>query len=337
MTKETDEIKTNKTEATDETKTNKVGATDEIKTNKAEATWILLKPFSVNKVKWERMIREIMVLRNAGKGFNWKGNAFAQNEFNEVLNKATALANKFKFEQSWGHILNAETLMVNSLHPTDYEGLKIRAQMILIESEKINSGWRLKQLKVLLGDDSKPLTKKQKAILRDKLLKAMTIRNDYYLTLNHKINLHTVNANILTLVMFLLLVSILLLSSYWDITNPNTIEGRGFSKGLTMAALFGALGAGFSYGKTLFSYNPELSKIPDQLLSMTVTYFRFIIGATAAIIILSFFKSRFLSDKFSDIIFESPITYFVFAFAAGFSERWVVKMIGLVTKEKEKE
>jgi hypothetical protein len=223
--------------------------------------------------------------------------------------------------------------MINSLYEKDGEDLTIRAKMILIESEKINSTWRKAEIKTLLGEDAKHLS----TIKKDNLLKAVTIKNDYYLTRNHKIELHRVNANILTLAMTLILASIPILSHFWHITDQKTLDDISFPKSLLASAIFGALGAGFSYGKTLFSYNPELNKIPDQLLSMTVTVFRFIVGASSGIIILLFFKSDFLNGLFSSAILKAPITYMVFSFGAGFSERWVVKMIGLVTKEKEKE
>lgn len=303
------------------------------KETKAARIWVMLKPFSVKIVKCERMIREIMVLKNAGQNFEWKGKEFVKKEFDQTLIEAENLANDFRFEKSWGHILNAETLLVSALDTNNESHLQMRAELILIESEKINSAWRIKQIKALLSTDLEHL----KAIKRDNLLKAMAIRNDYYLTRSHKINLHNVNANILTFLMTLILAGIIIISFLWDITDATTMEGQNFPKMLVIAGIFGALGAGFSYGKTLFSYNPELSKVPDQLLSMTVTAFRFIIGASAAIIVLLLFRSKFLNDQFSKAIMESPITYIVFSFVAGFSERWVVKMLGLVTKEKEKE
>ena len=157
-------------------------------------------------------------------------------------------------------------------------------------------------------------------------------------------NLHKVNANILTLLMIIILTGILIICFSWNITDLKLAEPDGQTpqgpgvlwKILIVCGVFGAFGAGFSYATTLFSYSPERSKIPEQLLSMTITLFRFIVGASAAIIIFLLFESHFLNEQFSKAILQSPVTYIVFSFVAGFSERWVVQMIGLVTKEKDK-
>lgn len=284
--------------------------------------------FSVNRVRADRVIREIMVLRNADENI-FKGKESVKTMFQKALKDAEEQARKYQFEESWGNILNAETLLMSSIDDSDKDSMKVRAKLILIESEKVKSDWRAKQIKALLGKD----IDNQPDISKENLIKAITIRNDYYLTRSHKINLHKVNVNILTLVMFLILGAILFFSFQWHIATLNIDKDQNFERGLVIAAIFGSLGAGFSYGKTLFSYNPESNKIPDQLLSMAVTTFRFIIGASSAIIILLLFKSNFLSEQFSKPILESPVAYIVFSFVAGFSERWIVKMIGLVSKE----
>lgn len=277
------------------------------------------------------MIREIMVLRISDPDI-FKGKDHAKNKFQEALKEAEALAMKYKFEESWGYILNAETLLTSSIDDTNKQSLEARAKLLLIESEKLKIDWRAKQIRTLLGTDIDNLC----AVSKDNLIKAITIRNDYYLTRSHKINLHKVNATILTWAMVLLFAAVLTVSYLWNITDNKLIEDGNFWKCIFVSAIFGALGAGFSYGKTLFSYRPESSKIPDQLLSMTVTSFRFIIGASSAVIILLLFKSEFLSEQFSKTILKSPAAFIVFSFVAGFSERWIVKMIGLVTKENDK-
>ena len=300
----------------------------------AAFSW-LIKPFSVEYVIKERVSRELMALRTEADNMDWKAGS-KREEVYAALQKAQHSANKCDFESAWGHFYEADQLLVKSMDDTQRN---IRGKLLLIESEKFTSKWRQKQIILLLGDTSKELY----PISPNEIFKANAVRNDYYLTVNHKMNLHKVNANILTLLMIIILTGILIICFSWNITDLKLAEPDGQTpqgpgvlwKILIVCGVFGAFGAGFSYARTLFSYSPELSKIPDQLLSMTITLFRFIIGASAAIIIFLLFESRFLNEQFSKAILQSPVTYIVFSFVAGFSERWVVQMIGLVTKEKE--
>jgi hypothetical protein len=296
-------------------------------------------PFSIDAVRKERLLREIMALRNEVNNFTREKDFPGKEESLKKLDQATELAGQSKFEESWGNFLDAEQILVMAMDDTQRQ---IRANLLLIESKKLKSAWRQDQIKFLLGI---LCSERLRPVSKDELFKAIAVRNDYYITRSHKMSLHTVSANILTLALVLILGGILALFSIWDVTNffkteANSLTGietGNLSKAMIISGMFGALGAGFSFAKSLFSYNVEASKIPDQLLSMTVIALRFVIGASAAIIILLLFSSGFLKGVFDVKILESPVTYIVFSFVAGFSERWVVKMLGLVTKEKEKE
>ena len=76
--------------------------------------FVFFRPFSVTRVKKERLIREIMVLRNEVKNFDWKGNDTGRDESNHALNESEKKAKKGNFEESWGHYLNADQFMVKS-------------------------------------------------------------------------------------------------------------------------------------------------------------------------------------------------------------------------------
>jgi hypothetical protein len=284
-------------------------------------------PFSVIAIRKERLLGEILILENEVNNFHWGEMISLQEKAGEEIKnaRAAAIEKGNKLDQSWIHYNNAELLMAQAMDVTQRH---IRAQILLIETSKKVKGWRSEQIKFLLGD---LCPQRLFSIGPEVLVKALGVRNDYFFTRFQKITLHKVNVRILTAIMSSLIAVIVTLSFFRDITQPDI-----FARALVVSGLFGALGAGFSFTRTLFSFDVDSDKIPEQLLGMIVTAIRFLIGASAGIITLILYESGFLSEIFAKNMLGAPIMYIVLSFVAGFSERWFVSLLGLVTNEKGK-
>jgi len=98
---------------------------------------------------------------------------------------------------------------------------------------------------------------------------------------------------------------------------------------LLHVALFGAIGACFSGIRSLSARNK--SKIPDAVLSTGLTLTRPVIGAAAGIIVFLALKSGIVS-----VANDSVAAILTLAFAAGFSESLVVRVVELVEKSTAK-
>lgn len=90
---------------------------------------------------------------------------------------------------------------------------------------------------------------------------------------------------------------------------------------LQAVALFGALGGTFSAILSL-ARQPRGQRIPEHLNGLIVTCGRPLLGAAAALVLYAFTRSEFLVFGL-----PSPALYLVVSFAAGFSEKLIVKSV----------
>jgi hypothetical protein len=77
-------------------------------------------------------------------------------------------------------------------------------------------------------------------------------------------------------------------------------------------------------------------KIPDQIMGAMVTVIRLAIGGTASFVALLVLKTGMLEAFLSPKLLNSLYGFLVIAFVAGFSERWIVNVIQVISKEPEK-
>ena len=159
------------------------------------------------------------------------------------------------------------------------------------------------------------------------------LREGYYTTKYHKLSLRRVSLNFLCLLMTLLIVSIVILSNFYDFTATNIP----FHVEAILGTILGALGASFSMSYTLTNESLD-TKIPEQLLGIFVTILRLAIGSTAAFaafIALLLFHSNLFKSILSADLLSSPFAFSIIAFVSGFSERFIVNMMSIVSNEEK--
>lgn len=206
--------------------------------------------------------------------------------------------------------------------------LMAKAEEIRIESEKLNKG-RRDAVNSLLPKKIQP-TELTSNILFD----AALIRDEHYTNQAYKQGLRRGYHLFLGVLLFLHIGLIYFLLSRgiikFDISPQNDH--------LTMfigVVVFGLLGAIFS--AILKSFDIDVSaRIPETALAIRITILRIVLGAGSAVILYFILISQLLNLLNADIvnsIATSPISIYVLAIAAGFSERLVLNALKKVNKE----
>lgn len=169
----------------------------------------------------------------------------------------------------------------------------------------------------------------------ERLLHVQELIDDYYQTAYYRISLvkaHYVN---LLLVSVTALVALLALIGWsgadigaWGVWDWKT---------LLVILLFGVLGAAFSATRKVTD-DPSKSKIPDMAANISISISRCLLGATPALAAYAFFKSGLLTvgmiGKSDGAKPDAASMAFLFAlaFASGFSERLVLKVLEAMDK-----
>jgi hypothetical protein len=277
---------------------------------------------TINKAKKRRLFAQIELAHSESDILTGKAEQNDLDKINSALNKAEEFTRNCQFDRAWNQIHIAEQ---NSVRCMTKEQRIIKANNLRIEASKITS-WRQEQIFSLLG---KPCTNGDDAPgevdSEDKIIEALKIRNDFYQTRNHRMELRQASLDTLSVALVIIIAGIIAFSIFEDLINP-----RNLSLQIIISILFGALGATFSMANSLTATNLEL-KIPDQLLSILMTVTRLAIGSTAAFIILMLLRSGLLDSLFKKDILVSGYLSIVLFFLAGFSERWVVKILESVS------
>ena len=207
--------------------------------------------------------------------------------------------------------------------------LKAKAEQIRIESEKLNK-WRKEAVNSLLPKNIQPgeLTPHilfDAALIRDEHYTNQAykqgLRRAYHLFLGAILFLH------LLLMLYLLCSGIIKFDIYPDYDYYNMFIG---------VVIFGLLGAIFS--AIIKSINIDVSaRIPETALAIRVTLLRIVLGAGSAVILYFILISELMSilnNTIVDLIGNiEPISIYVLAIAAGFSERLVLNALKKVNKE----
>ncbi len=225
---------------------------------------------------------------------------------------------------AWSLLLEAKRKEVPHLRGQE---LHNREQIFLCEAGKVESKWRKGAIDRLMSDTEDPQT------LASRLEAAQALLDDYYQNQYHKNGLvldhmrHLVLIGLTALVVLLVLVGTtsrdLLQWPEWD------------WKTLLVVLLFGVLGACFSATTKVTDDAVNKSKIPEMAASFSITLARTVLGATPALAAYAFLKSKILTLGGAD---STPLPVaLAIAFAAGFSERLVLKLLRLLdgkTSEK---
>ncbi|MBX2889619.1 MAG: hypothetical protein KF734_01705 [Saprospiraceae bacterium] len=197
-----------------------------------------------------------------------------------------------------------------------------RAKSLLTEAKKIGGSRGQAILDILGSEAIEPPNP-------ERLYRAVRLRDDHYNTKYHKINLRKSSLRTLAF----LLAAIVIAGIAW-MESLSTGQQREllFWEEAVSGLFLGALGASFSMAYTLTASSLDM-KIPDQIMGAMITFIRLAIGGTAAFITLLLFKSGLLDAFLSQNLLGSQYGFFIVAFIAGFSERWIVNVMNVLSKD----
>ena len=238
-----------------------------------------------------------------------------------LLNAAEDAMSEGNINTGWKYLHAAGRMEIFGLNEKE---LQIKATLLRHEAEKLSS-WRKAATYDLLGDPKRP----KQTISKETIYQAAVLRDEHsgnlYLKIDRRrrslLNTFIGLSGILVLLPFLLEFKV-----FQDqIWNSNI---------LWEVELFGALGALLSVSMTLTRASVK-AKIPDQLIGSFVTWMRPVIGASAAVAIFIFLRANLLGSIVSSELNNSIYGILTISFVAGFSERFIIKAVGSVTKEKK--
>jgi uncharacterized membrane protein len=223
-------------------------------------------------------------------------------------------------EQGWVSASAAQRAILSN--PANPERAERAAISLRYEAEKI-TGWRAKAIADLIrpakGDAAPDPVKQQRRIVE-----AVSLRDDYYQNNYLKIALR--RSHLARLARFLWTgILICFLASCFKAL-PSPYDNR---QQVLLVILFGIIGACLSVSQGLLSADVS-AKIPAQQIGAFVVWMRPAIGAAAALLALALLNAKVLT--FDPAV--PGITY-LFAFAAGYSERFIVGAIDKISPAKK--
>jgi uncharacterized membrane protein len=223
-------------------------------------------------------------------------------------------------EQGWVSASAAQRAILSN--PANPERAERAAISLRYEAEKI-TGWRAKAIADLIrpakGDAAPDPVKQQQRIVE-----AVSLRDDYYQNNYLKIALR--RSHLARLARFLWTgILICFLASCFKAL-PSPYDNR---QQVLLVILFGIIGACLSVSQGLLSADVS-AKIPAQQIGAFVVWMRPAIGAAAALLALALLNAKVLT--FDPAV--PGITY-LFAFAAGYSERFIVGAIDKISPAKK--
>jgi hypothetical protein len=251
------------------------------------------------------------------------------------LKKAEEYMAEWNIQQSWGALMSAQRAML--LDPEDPDRLRRTAIMLRQEADKL-SGWRARAIQDLICGPKGELLDELKKIdgaavssaMGKRVIDAVALRDDSANNTYLKISLRRRSLFQLFLVISIGILSFLVLSMLQMLPPPFSDP-----KAVSAAILFGVLGAALSVGLGLLSADVS-AKVPSQQIGAFIIWMRPGIGAVAALVGLALIYANsnlkifaFTSTDFSVIA--------VVAFAAGFSERFILGAIEKISQGKSKD
>jgi len=240
-----------------------------------------------------------------------------------LIKEAETQLNLGNYDEGWKCFHAAQRMEIFGLVPTE---LLSKASTIINEAEKL-SEWRKKTIYQLLGTPDNSL----KMPDAEQVYQAALLRDEHFNNQAYKARL--VKSHIGLLGTIILITGILFLILYcfnvisFDSSDKNFDYDSNLIPGII---LFGLLGGAFSAALKLPS-SIQSTRIPELTQSFQLTTLRVFIGAVSAFIIFLFLKSDFIGSIFNlSGVVSNIFTLYAIAFAAGFSERFVLKAVEAV-------
>jgi hypothetical protein len=191
----------------------------------------------------------------------------------------------------------------------------VRAAVALRREKEKVTGWRANVITDLIGD-SNGCTPVDIAKHQRHIVEALAVRDDYFRNNYFKISLR--RRHLIQVACFLWFgILACVVASYRGVLPPPYDDRQQ----VLLVVLFGILGACLSVAQGLLASDVS-ARIPAQQTGAFVVWVRPAIGAAAALMALAVLDSRFLTLDTS-----LPGVTYLFAFAAGYSERFIVGAI----------
>lgn len=246
----------------------------------------------------------------------------------KLLNDVEHSLAKGNIDEGWKSFHAAQRMEIFGL---EKEEIKIKADLLRQETDKLGS-WRKKATDDLLG----PICFPKDNIHREQVYQAALVRDEHYNNQAYKDGM--LRTHIITLMWILIaaaigLVLILFIKTgvFPPSLNTHIREWLMFAN----VALFGVLGGAFSAALKVPTPS-QSARIPELVHTIRLTLLRVFIGAVSAVVIYIFAKAQFgIGDIKLDFSKMTPYAYYAVSFAAGFSERFVLRAVEFVTGEKK--
>lgn len=224
-------------------------------------------------------------------------------------------------DRGWRCFTAAERMELFGLDElNDESAIKAKALTVLHEATKKLGSWRLQAIKDLLCKDGQLKPGLDVA----EVFCAIQIRDEHFANIYHKLRaarkqlVKLASFGFLAVVIWMIWATLAppSLASEMRIDDPELVGS---------AVLFGVMGASMSGILSIAGGSAE-ARIPEQLLSLWMTLARFVVAAVGALVVAAFLISGLLQ------IGGEPTSGLILAasFAAGFSERLVVRAVGAV-------
>lgn len=245
----------------------------------------------------------------------------------KLLNEADNQLNKSNYDAGWKCFHTAQRMEIYGLIPIE---LNAKASIIRYEAEKLNE-WRRKAIYQLLGTPDTPINMPD----CEQVYQAALLRDEHYNNQAYKQKLIWGHLGSLVIIIFLIGISLVVLFKLGIIPFGCSTDNISCNCRLMPGIiLFGVLGGAFSATLKIPS-SVQSTRIPELTHSFRLTILRVFIGGVSAYIIFLFLKSDIAGNIFNlsnNIL--NVYTFYAIAFAAGFSERMVLKAMEVVSKEK---
>jgi hypothetical protein len=220
---------------------------------------------------------------------------------------------------AWSHLMAARRAQIPSLRGQE---LSDREVVLRNEADKVKSAWRKRAIDGLIREPEAGEPRSTEEERARRLESAQSMIDDYYQTEHHKNGLLQDQMRNLLLIGLAALFALLTLIG-WAGADLRS-WGEWDWKTLLAVLLFGVLGASFSATRRV-SGDSGKSKIPEMAANTSITVARTVLGAIPALAAYALLKSEILTVAGQKEA-PAPIVFAV-AFTAGFSERWVLRLL----------
>jgi 8-oxo-dGTP diphosphatase len=274
----------------------------------------------LRRQRWQRLNSAIIAYGDGLRGRAKLSRKLASSltTIQPVLNSASTALEIGDIDGAWKCFHTAQQLELLYL---DTDQLNVAAMAIRAEADKLY-GWRKAAVDQLLtvkeGENHKP----------ERVLQAAVIRDQHYDNEVYKDGLRRNNNLRFAVVLLLVLAALLGLSWLGYLSSASQSNEAAM---LLSVAIFGLLGSTIS-ATTAMSKPPTTSRIPEMVSSIHVTALRLLVGPASAILL--YFVAQ--TDLYKHLFKFGPTpddhyAILVIAFAAGFSERLVLRVVEAIT------